>query len=129
MSYLLRILRSFITCSALMFVAAALVGCASKEGDSITATDAPTGSLRAGIPPKAELVVDTGTELKYSPTVTGRVFLYDVSADKTVSRFSMRPGQTLIVDAGSGRATIDGNEVTVGEVKAGRNYKIYFLAN
>jgi len=129
MSYLSRFLRPLITCSVLVLAAAAVVGCQSDNGGGVTATDAPTGSLRAGIPPKAELVVDTGTELKYSPTVAGRVFVYDVAADKTVGRFSTRPGQTLIVNARSGRATIDGNEVLVGDIKAGRNYKIYFLEN
>jgi len=129
MFHFASILRPLLTCSALLLIAPIVGGCTSNDGGNVAATDAPTGSLRAGIPPKAELVVDTGTELRYSPTVEGRIFLYDVSADKTVGRFSTRPGQTLIVDARSGRATIDGNEVLVGNVKAGRNYKIYFLAN
>ncbi len=67
------------------------------------------------------------TELKYTAAAAGRVFLYDVMQDQTVGRYQVRPGQTLIVDANSARATLDGNEILVGDIKLKTNYKIYFM--
>ena len=65
--------------------------------------------------------------LTYTPEEQGRVFLYDVNQDRVVGRYEMRRGQRLAVDAAAGRATLDGNEVSVGELKAGGSYRIYFM--
>jgi hypothetical protein len=103
-----------------------MVGCqlGSTSGDGSVAT----GSLRAGIPPKATLVLDTGSELNYKATDAGRLFLYDATADQTVGRYHLNSGQTFIVDAKAGRATIDGNEVVADQgLKTDHKFKVYFL--
>ena len=86
-----------------------------------------TGTLRAGLPPRAQLVVDAGSELDYTAANPGRVFLYDATRDLTVARYQLNQGQRLVVDARAGRATVDGNEVLTGEVKAGNTHKLYFM--
>lgn len=65
--------------------------------------------------------------MTYTSEEAGRVFLYDVSQDRVVGRYELRRGQRLAVDAAAGRATVDGNEVSVGELKGGGTYRIYFL--
>lgn len=83
--------------------------------------------LKAGLPPDAEHVSEGSGQLTFVPEEQGRVFLYDVNQDRVVGRYEMRRGQRLAVDAAAGRATLDGNEVSVGELKAGGTYRIYFL--
>ena len=102
-----------------LFIAAA---CQSSGGGGDSG-----GILRAGIPPEAQQVSEGSGQLTYVPEETGRVFLYDVSQDRVVGRYEMRRGQRLAVDAAAGRATLDGNEVSVGELKGGASYRMYFL--
>ena len=103
---------------ATMMVAAA--GCqSSRSGDG--------GVLRAGIPPKAQRVQEGSGQLVYTPEQPGRVFLYDVNNDQVVERYQVRKGQRFAVDAAAGRATLEGNEVSVGKLKQGTTYRIFFL--
>lgn len=101
-------------------------GCQSGRSGGGGADDS-TGTLRAGLPLKARLVVDAGSELDYTAANPGRVFLYDATRDRTVGRYHLNQGQRFIVDARAGRATVDGNEVLTGEVKAGNTHKLYFM--
>ena len=85
------------------------------------------GMLKAGLPPSAERVSEGSGQLSFVPEEEGRVFLYDVNEDRVAGRYEMRKGQRLAVDASAGRATVDGNEVLVGQLKGGNSYRIYFL--
>ena len=113
---LLRGLRLLFFCGILV-----TAGCSSDGRGT------GNGFLRAGLPPGA-VEVKAGTDaIIYSPDERGRVFIYDVARDRVTGRYHMRPGQRLAVDATSGRATIDGNEVQVGELSGGSTYRVYFL--
>ena len=85
------------------------------------------GVLRAGLPPKAEMVQEGSNQIVYSADRPGRIYLYDVTRDQVVERYQVRPGQRFAVDAAAGRATLAGNEVSTGKLKAGDTYQIYFL--
>ena len=75
------------------------------------------GMLRPGFPPSAERVLGGSGQLTYVPEEEGRIFLYDVDQDRVVGRYEMRRGPRLAVDAAAGRATINGSEVSVGEIR------------
>lgn len=98
-----------------------MVGCqSSRRGGE------GTGILRSGIPPAATQVAEGPTQLTYTPEEPGQVYLYDVNQDRVIGRFHLRRGQRFAMDGIAGRATIDGNEVRIGETKKG-NYQIFFL--
>lgn len=97
-------------------------GCQSSGGG-----EGGGGMPKAGLPPSAERVAEGSGQLTYTAEEQGRVFLYDVNQDRVVGRYEMRRGQRLAVDAAAGRATLDGNEVSVGELKAGGSYRVYFI--
>jgi hypothetical protein len=101
-------------------LAAGFGGCSSSGGGG-------TGVLRTGIPPKAEKVQEGAGQLVYTPQQPGRLYLYDGSNEKIVEAFQVRPGQRFAVDAAAGRATLEGNEVSVGKLKKGDTYQIFFL--
>lgn len=104
------------------FLGAALfLGCQSsnRSGEG-------TGILRAGLPPGAEVMTEGTTQVTFTPEEDGRVYLYDVKEDRVVGRYFMRRGQRLAMDALSGRATIDGNEVRVAPTNKESSYQIYF---
>ena len=109
----------FAVCPLLLVVA----GCQSSGGGD------GGGILKAGLPPDAQVVSEGSGQLTFVPEEAGRVFLYDVNADRVVGRYEMRRSQRLAVDAAAGRATLDGNEVAVGEIKPAGSYRIYFLGN
>ncbi len=94
------------------------VGCESS-GDK--------GVLRSGIPPRAMSVQEGSGQIVYSADQPGRIYLYNVSDDQVVERYQIRKGQRFAVDARLGRATLDSNEVSVGKLKKGATYSIYFL--
>lgn len=100
---------------------ALFAGCqsSSSSGDSSV--------LRAGIPPKAQRVQEGSGQLVYTPDQPGRVFLYNASDDRVVGRYQMRKGQRFAVDAAAGRATVDGNEVSIGELSKNATYRVFFL--
>lgn len=107
----------------LFFMGTALIaGCASggRSGDG-------TGILRAGLPPAATVVAEGSTQLTYTPEEPGQVYLYDMGQDRVIGRFYMRRGQRFAMDGIAGRATLDGNEVRIGETEKNGNYQIYFV--
>jgi hypothetical protein len=97
-----------------------LAGCHSHGGSGRSV-------LRAGLPPKAQLVQEGSDQLVYEPNQAGRLFLYDTSNDKVVERYQVRMGQRFAVDAKAGRATLAGNEVSIGKLRGGNRYQVYFL--
>jgi hypothetical protein len=102
---------------------ALMIGCnSSGSGDS-----SGTGILRAGLPPAAKMVAEGPTTLTYVPEEPGQVYLYDVKQDRVIGRFHLRRGQRFAMDGVAGRATIDGNEVRIGETKKEGTYQVYFL--
>ncbi|HEV2295948.1 MAG TPA: hypothetical protein VGR35_19035 [Tepidisphaeraceae bacterium] len=103
-------------------IGVALAGCQSSRrgGDG-------TGILRSGIPPAAKTVAEGQTQLTYTPEEPGQVYLYDMTQDRVIGRFHLRRGQRFAMDGLAGRATIDGNEVRIGETKRNSNYQVYFL--
>ena len=110
--------------SATLFVlgTALFVGCASgnRSGNG-------GGILRAGLPPSATVVAEGSTQLTYTPEEPGQVYLYDMGQDRVIGRFYMRRGQRFAMDGVAGRATLDGNEVRIGETKKNGKYQVYFL--
>lgn len=94
-------------------------GCASNAKAA-----APT-NLRAGIPPAATLVT-SGTAPSFSSTEPGRIYVYDATDNVRLGIYSMRQGQQFVLDPKSGRATVEGNEVVIDDVKNGHVYQIYF---
>ena len=110
--------------SAMVFVlgSALLTGCASgnRSGDG-------GGILRAGLPPSATVVAEGSTQLTYTPEEPGQVYLYDMNQDRVIGRFYMRRGQRFAMDGIAGRATVDGNEVRIGETKKNGKYQVYFV--
>lgn len=97
------------------------VGCESSGNSN------RNGVLRSGIPPRAMSVQEGSGQMVYSADQAGRIYLYNSSTDQVVERYEIRKGQRFAVDAGLGRATLDSNEVSVGKLKTGATYKIYFL--
>jgi hypothetical protein len=112
------------TVAALFLGAALIIGCQSSGGGR---SKEGTGILRAGLPPEAKVVAEGASQLTYTPEEPGQVFLYDVNQDRVIGRFNLRRGQRFAMDGVAGRATIDGNEVRIGETKKNGNYQIYFL--
>ena len=101
------------------------VGCESsgrKSGDG-------SGILRAGLPPSATVVTEGAGQITYTPEEAGQVYLYDMTQERVIGRFQMRRGQRLAMDGVAGRATIDGNEVRIGDTKKNGNYQVYFLGD
>ena len=90
----------------------------SKEG---------TGILLSGLPPTAKMVSEGTSQLTYTPEEHGTVFLYDVTQDRNIGQFTVRRGQRFAMDGLNGRATLDGNELRIGETKKNNSYRIYFL--
>ena len=101
---------------------ALMIGCQSSGGNG-----EGTGILRAGLPPAAKMVAEGPTTLTYVPEEPGQVYLYDVKQDRVIGRFHLRRGQRFAMDGVVGRATIDGNEVRIGETKKEGTYQVYFL--
>jgi hypothetical protein len=85
------------------------------------------GILRAGLPPSATVVAEGSTQLTYTPEEPGQVFLYNMTQDRVLGRFNLRRGQRFAMDGVAGRATIDGNEVKIGETKKNASYQVFFL--
>jgi hypothetical protein len=100
-------------------------GCKSSGKDARTSGGA--GVLRTGIPPKAEKVQEGSGQLVYTPEQAGRLYLYDANKEAIVEAFQVRRGQRFAVDAAAGRATLEGNEVSVGKLSKGNLYQIFFL--
>ena len=96
------------------------MGCQSSGGGE-------TGLLRSGIPPKAQQVQEGSGQLVHVADQPGRLYLYDATNDTVVERYQVRRGQRFAVDAAAGRATLDGNEVSVGKLKKGATYQMFFL--
>src|SRR5688572_27134136 len=107
-----RLLNCLIITSCFIGVA----GCASNR-DPV--------SLRSGIPPKAQQVGGGTDEVDYTATERGRMYLYDASENKLVGTYEVRPGQRFAVDGKAGRATLDGNEITITDMKKGSRYEVY----
>jgi hypothetical protein len=97
-----------------------VAGCQSSDSGG-------TGVLRTGIPPKAEKVQEGAGQLVYTPQQSGRLYLYNANDEKIIEAFQVRKGQRFAVDAAAGRATLEGNEVSVGKLSKGDRYQIYFL--
>lgn len=85
--------------------------------------------LRSGLPPQAVRVQEGTDQLVYVPEQSGRVYLYNQSTDQVIERLQVRGNQRFAVDSKAGRATLDGNEVSVGKLRGGDTYRIYFLAD
>jgi hypothetical protein len=94
-------------------------GCVSSSPDTV--------SLRSGIPPKAQQVGGGTEQVIYTAAERGRMYLYDATENRLVGTYEVRPGQRFAVDGKNGRATLDGNEVTIVEMKKGSRYEIYAL--
>lgn len=107
------------------FCAIFVFGVVITAGCSPGGRGSGNGFLRAGLPPDAVEVTAGANEIVFSPAEPGRVFIYDVARDRVAGRYHMRRGQRLAVDVRSGRATIDGNEVRVGDLSGG-TYRVYF---
>ena len=97
----------------------ASVGTAKSKGGS--------GILMAGLPPSAKMVSEGTSQLTYTPEEHGTVFLYDITQDRNIGRFTVRRGQRFAMDGVNGRATLDGNELRIGETKKNDSYRIYFV--
>jgi hypothetical protein len=87
-----------------------------------------TGVLRTGIPPRAEKVQEGTGQLVYTAEEPGRLYLYDTNKEAIVEAFQVRRGQRFAVDSAVGRATLEGNEVSVGKLLKGNKYQLFFLA-
>jgi hypothetical protein len=94
-------------------------GCASSNRDSV--------SLRSGIPPKAEHVGGGTPNVVHTVAERGRLYLYDASENRLIGTYEVRPGQRFVVDGKNGRATLDGNEVLIDDMKKGSRHEIYLL--
>jgi hypothetical protein len=103
---------------------AVVAGCESSGQSN---GDGGGGILRAGLPPSATVVAEGSTQLTYTPEEPGQVFLYNMTQDRVLGRFNLRRGQRFAMDGVAGRATIDGNEVKIGETKKNANYQVFFL--
>lgn len=113
-------MRSFAIVLSLTLIGAWAAGCESSGNGG-------SGVLRAGIPPKAEMIREGSDQIVYTPDRAGRIYLYDVTRDQMVDRYQVRANQRFAVDARAGRATLEGNEVSVGKLRGGDQYAIYFL--
>jgi len=109
---------------SLVAATALLVGCEASVGTA--KSKGGTGILRAGLPPSAKMVSEGTSQLTYTPEETGTVYLYDVTQDRKIGQFIVRRGQRLAMDGINGRATLDGNELRIGETKKNDSYQIYF---
>ena len=85
-----------------------------------------SGMLRAGIPPKASMVVEGKPSVAYTATADGRLYVYDASDNKVDGRYEIKNGQRFAVDAQAGRATLAGNEVVIENLNGFHNYQLYF---
>ena len=115
-------IRSILTAClsvALLAMACLSSGCASSAKASAT-------NLRAGIPPQAELVTSAPGQVTFKAPETGRIYAYNATRNHTIGRYSLREGQTFVLDGNAGRATIDGNEVMVGKTRKDDTFQIYF---
>lgn len=114
-------------CLSILFLLAAsalMVGCEASVGTAHSKN--ATGILRAGLPPSAKMVSEGTSQLTYTPEESGTVYLYDVTQDRKIGQFIVRRGQRLAMDGINGRATLDGNELRIGETKKNDSYQIYF---
>ena len=103
---------------------ALLAGCEASVGTAKSKNG--TGILKAGMPPSAKMVSEGTSQLTYTPEEHGTVYLYDVTQDRKIGQFTVRRGQRLAMDGINGRATLDGNELRIGETKKNSSYQIYF---
>jgi hypothetical protein len=102
-------------------IAAAMIlaSLAFAPGCQSSGTSGGTGVLRTGIPLRAEKVQEGAGQLVYTPEQSGRLYLYDANNESIVEAFQVRKGQRFAVDAAAGRATLEGNEVSVGKLSKG----------
>ena len=112
--------------SALALPALVLAGSMTSVG--CTGSGKPSSTnLRAGIPPQAELVTSSQGGVAFKAPEAGRMYAYDATRNRSVGRFHLRKDQQFVLDARSGRATIDGNEVKLtNDVRSGSLYQVYF---
>ena len=127
--------RKDVASAAVAVVAAGLltvaVGCQPKpKADESTMPqkmETPSVNLRSGVPPEAAQVGQESESPTYKADKSGRLYVYDRTANQLVNSFQMREGQELIISGAEGRATLDSNEVAVNQIKPGRTYVLYFL--
>ena len=113
--------------AAAMILASLSIAPGCKSSDTSGSTGGGTGVLRTGIPPRAEKVQEGRGQLVFTPEQPGRLYLYDANREAIVEAFQVRQGQRFAVDAEAGRATLEGNEVSVGKLSKGSTYQIFFL--
>ena len=126
-SVLATALATALASAALLTVA---VGCQNNktaDDEAMIDTQNPPPMLRAGLPPEAVQVGQDSESPSYKAESNGRLYVYNRSENKLVNSFQMSKGQQMIVSGQAGRATLDGNEVAVGEIKPGRTYSLFFL--
>ena len=101
-------------------------GASSDEEAQASAMKEPPVNLMLGLPPGVEEEArGTGT-LTYEAADHGQVYLYDLNANSVVGNFYMREGQRLIVSGSDGRASLDGNSVTLNsKLSPSRTYIAY----
>jgi hypothetical protein len=104
---------------------ALLAGCEASVGTGKSKNG--TGILKAGLPPAAKMVSEGTSQLTYTPEEHGTVYLYDVTQDRTLGQFVVRRGQRFAMDGVNGRATLDGNELRIGETKKNDSFQIHFV--
>ena len=125
-----RSLRPLLLLSALAGCGLLVAGCATNasaddEAEAQVMKEPPT-NLMLGLPPGVEEEArGTGT-LTYEAADHGQVYLYDLNANAVVGNFYMREGQRLIVSGADGRASLDGNAVSLSsKLSPSRTYIAY----
>lgn len=125
--------RSTVLLAAAGLLGASVTGCASS-GTATTDEDVgrvmkdPGVNLRAGLPPGAQEVGQKSEAPSWRATERGIIYVYDQNANQLVGTVNMMEGQELVVSGPTGRATLTGNEIHVGKLRAGRIYGLYFLS-
>ncbi len=118
---------------ALVAIAATtlIVGC-ETGGNSDAAEESasarkPELNIRAGVPTEAQEMTQGTGSLSYTADQSGTLYLYDLNDQSVIKTLHVSEGDRILVSGSSGRATLNGNEVTTTGVRANRTYIAYLV--
>jgi hypothetical protein len=78
-----------------------------------------------GIPGGAMLVKEGNANLSYTATEKGTLYVRDQAADRVVYQGPVNAGQRLDIDLVARRITLDGREVSAGQLRPDRVYQFF----
>jgi hypothetical protein len=120
--------RTWLLLAALSCATATIIGCrASAELFVPEQRDPVTGEVQ--IPKEASYVAGGRGQLTWKVPSNGRIYVRDMTAERSLFSTEVRRGQSFTIVPGEDRAAIDGEDIRAADMQTRNEHRIYFLAN